>query len=55
LIQLDEPQTDWHIALAWRRQAHLPPAARAWLDLALEMGNVPGTRPSLGLSASDDS
>ncbi|AMW81928.1 LysR family transcriptional regulator [Pseudomonas sp. TH34] len=43
LIQLDEPQTDWHIALAWRRQAHLPPAARAWLDLALEMGNVPGS------------
>jgi DNA-binding transcriptional LysR family regulator len=41
LIPLDEPQTDWHIALAWRHQAHLPPAARAWLDLAKEMGNVP--------------
>lgn len=42
LISLDEAHTDWHIALAWRRQAHLPPAARAWLDLAREMGNVPG-------------
>ncbi|WP_455826276.1 LysR family transcriptional regulator [Pseudomonas graminis] len=34
LIPLDEPHTDWHIALAWRANAHLPPAARAWLDLA---------------------
>ncbi len=41
LIALDEPRTDWHIALTWRRNAHLPPAARAWLDLATEMGNVP--------------
>ncbi|WP_321864925.1 LysR substrate-binding domain-containing protein, partial [Pseudomonas paraveronii] len=37
LIPLDEPNTDWHIALAWRASAHLPPAARAWLDLAKEM------------------
>ncbi|NWA29873.1 LysR family transcriptional regulator [Pseudomonas gingeri] len=36
-IPLDEPQTDWHIALAWRRNAHLPPAALAWLELAEEM------------------
>ena len=36
LIPLDEPHTDWHIALAWRSSAHLPPAARAWLDLAKE-------------------
>jgi len=36
LIPLDEPRTDWHIALAWRASAHLPPAARAWLDLAKE-------------------
>ncbi|WP_313599642.1 LysR family transcriptional regulator [Pseudomonas sp.] len=36
LIALDEPHTDWHIALAWRANAHLPPAARAWLDLAAE-------------------
>ncbi|KTC39104.1 LysR family transcriptional regulator [Pseudomonas poae] len=36
LVHLDEPLTDWHIALAWRTSAHLPPAARAWLDLAEE-------------------
>lgn len=36
LIPLDEPHTDWHIALAWRASAHLPPAARAWLELAGE-------------------
>ncbi|MGB7648374.1 MAG: LysR substrate-binding domain-containing protein, partial [Pseudomonas fluorescens] len=39
LIPLDEPHTDWHIALAWRASAHLPPAARAWLDLAKEMAS----------------
>jgi len=36
LIPLDEPHTDWHIALAWRTSAHLPPAALAWLELARE-------------------
>ena len=36
LIPLDEPHTDWHIALAWRTNAHLSPAAKAWLDLARE-------------------
>ncbi|MGV7207257.1 LysR family transcriptional regulator [Oxalobacteraceae bacterium A2-2] len=33
-VPLDEPGTDWHLALAWRRAAHLSPAARAWLELA---------------------
>lgn len=42
LIPLDEPHTDWHIALAWRASAHLPPAARAWLELAKE------SQPSTG-------
>ena len=37
LVPLDEPHTDWHIALAWRANAHLPPAAKAWLELAKEM------------------
>ncbi|MBV8657680.1 MAG: LysR family transcriptional regulator [Burkholderiales bacterium] len=37
LVPLTEPQTDWHMMLAWRRQAHLPAAARAWLELAREM------------------
>lgn len=34
---LDEPHTDWHMTLAWRRQAYLPLAARAWLELAAQM------------------
>ena len=37
LVPLDEPHTDWHIAQAWRANAHLPPAAKAWLELAREM------------------
>lgn len=36
LVPLDEPETDWHIALAWRKNAHLSPAAEAWLALARE-------------------
>ncbi|WWF47913.1 hypothetical protein VRB14_16205 [Pseudomonas trivialis] len=44
LIPLDEPHTDWHIALAWRSSAHLPPAARAWLDLAEEQPLSAGHR-----------
>jgi DNA-binding transcriptional LysR family regulator len=42
LIPLDEPHTDWHIALAWRASAHLPPAALAWLELAREQAVLPG-------------
>ncbi|GEO83001.1 LysR family transcriptional regulator [Pararhodospirillum oryzae] len=33
LIALDEPETDWNMAMAWRRSAYLPPAAEAWLAL----------------------
>ncbi|MNU38667.1 HTH-type transcriptional regulator GltC [compost metagenome] len=40
LVALDEPLTDWHIALAWRKRAHLPPAAAAWLELAKEMTHL---------------
>ncbi|HUO54111.1 MAG TPA: LysR substrate-binding domain-containing protein, partial [Rhodoblastus sp.] len=32
-VALDEPATDWHLALVWRRGAFLSDAARAWLDL----------------------
>lgn len=31
---LDEPKSEWHIALAWRRGAYLSAATRAWLALA---------------------
>ena len=37
LVPLDEPDTDWNIARAWRAGAHLPPAAIAWLELAKEL------------------
>jgi DNA-binding transcriptional LysR family regulator len=32
-ILLAEPQTEWHIAMIWRRGAYLSHAARAWLEL----------------------
>ena len=35
-VLLAEPGTEWHIGLFWRRGGYLPPAARAWLDLARE-------------------
>jgi DNA-binding transcriptional LysR family regulator len=35
-VLLDEPHTDWHIAMIWRRGAFLPHAAKAWLALARE-------------------
>jgi len=44
-IPLAEPGTDWHMMLAWRRNAHLPTAARAWLELAQEMVPSPGPGP----------
>ncbi|OYX69023.1 MAG: LysR family transcriptional regulator [Rhizobiales bacterium 32-66-11] len=36
LVPLDEPSTDWRMALIWRRRAYLSHAARAWLALARE-------------------
>ncbi|VVE54366.1 LysR family transcriptional regulator [Pandoraea capi] len=41
LVPLREPQTDWHISLAWRSHTHLSSAARAWLDLAREVHGGP--------------
>ncbi len=35
-VLLNEPGTDWRMALAWRRGSFLSPAARAWLALARE-------------------
>lgn len=32
-IVLDEPETDWWMALVWRRGAYLSDAAQAWLSL----------------------
>jgi DNA-binding transcriptional LysR family regulator len=33
-LQLVDPVIPWHIALVWRRDRHLSPATRAWIELA---------------------
>jgi DNA-binding transcriptional LysR family regulator len=33
-VPMTEPAIPWDVALIWRRDRHLPPATRAWLDLA---------------------
>ena len=35
-ILLSEPETEWHIAMIWRRGGYLSHAAVAWLSLARE-------------------
>lgn len=43
LVPLDEPGTEWDMAMAWRRGAYLSPAAEAWLTLLRE---APQTCPA---------
>lgn len=38
-VLLAEPETEWHIAMIWRRGGYLSHAARAWLALARENRN----------------
>jgi DNA-binding transcriptional LysR family regulator len=33
-VRMTEPVIPWNVALIWRRDRHLPPATRAWLELA---------------------
>jgi DNA-binding transcriptional LysR family regulator len=33
-VLLAEPDTEWHLAMIWRRGAYLSKAAKAWLELA---------------------
>src|SRR6266511_3491778 len=33
-LPMIDPVIPWDVALIWRRDRHLPPATRAWLDLA---------------------
>jgi DNA-binding transcriptional LysR family regulator len=40
-VLLVEPDTDWHIAMVWRRGAYLSQAARAWLDLVSKTWGKP--------------
>ncbi|MGO9173132.1 MAG: LysR family transcriptional regulator [Rhodomicrobium sp.] len=44
LVPLDEPGTEWNMAMAWRRGAYLSPAAEAWLTLVRE--SVPAAHGS---------
>lgn len=37
LSMLDEPGTQWHMAIVWRAGSYLSLAARAWLDLTREV------------------
>lgn len=36
-VPLDDPDTEWVMAMAWRRGAYLSEAAKAWLDLVREI------------------
>lgn len=42
-VPMKDPIVPWNVALVWRRDRHLPPATRAWLDLA-ERRLLGGTR-----------
>lgn len=35
-VRIDEPDTDWHLVMAWRKGAYLSHAGRAWLELVRE-------------------
>jgi DNA-binding transcriptional LysR family regulator len=42
-VELNQPVIPWRVALIWRRDRHLPPATRAWLELAeRRLGAGPG-------------
>jgi len=43
LTVLDEPGTQWHMAIVWRQGSYLSHAARAWLALAREVYGVEGS------------
>ena len=40
-VPLVEPDTDWHIAMVWRRGAYLSQTAMAWLDLVSKTSGKP--------------
>ena len=46
-LPLEGPPIPWDVALIWRRDRHLPPATRAWIELArrrLVEGRAPASR-----------
>ncbi len=44
-VRLSDTRIPWDVALIWRKDRHLPPATRAWLELARRRWGVPA--PSL--------
>jgi DNA-binding transcriptional LysR family regulator len=44
-VHLSRPRIPWEAALIWRRDRQLPPATRAWLDLAARRGAAEHRRP----------
>ncbi|HWJ05556.1 MAG TPA: LysR family transcriptional regulator [Steroidobacteraceae bacterium] len=42
-VLLDEPGTEWNMAMVWRRGAYLSEAAKAWLALVREVHGMPPT------------
>jgi DNA-binding transcriptional LysR family regulator len=42
-VPLAEADTEWHIAMIWRRGAYLSHAAKAWLDLVATTRGKKGT------------
>ncbi len=47
-IRMSEPIIPWNVALIWRRDRHLPPATRAWLEFARRRLTGEGARGSPG-------
>jgi DNA-binding transcriptional LysR family regulator len=35
-----EPQTEWHLAMIWRRDAYLSNAAKVWLALVRDVNHM---------------
>ncbi|MBW6397179.1 LysR family transcriptional regulator [Roseomonas sp. HJA6] len=46
-LMLDDPAIDWDMAMIWRRGAFLSHAARAWLEVAKEIGEERRAAPNL--------
>lgn len=42
-VLLDEPGTEWNMAMVWRRSAYLSEAAKAWLALVREVHGLPNS------------
>jgi DNA-binding transcriptional LysR family regulator len=55
LVLLDEPRTEWHMGLVWRRGRYLSHAARAWLAVMRDANASPGAPTGQGSILPDHS